>query len=146
MITCLMKWGKTQIGRGRASFHASKNIIWVSCIIHEICVMMLTLDIAVILSSMNMISCTLFEKSNFCRKKINFDKTLQFFSGNQSCQQLKKSKTTTFSRFFHPKKINNFLGKSKLNFWTKNEDFEQCGILATMYPKQNYWLIQHGTS
>ena len=27
---------------------------------------------------------------------------------------------------FSPKKIDNFLGKSKLNFWTKNEDFEQC--------------------
>ena len=38
----------------------------------------------------------------------------------------KKSKTTTFSRVFHPKKIDNFLGKLKLNFWTKNEDFEQC--------------------
>ena len=38
----------------------------------------------------------------------------------------KKSKTTTFSRVFHPKKIVNFLGKSKLNFRTKNEDFEQC--------------------
>ena len=40
---------------------------------------------------------------------------------------IKKSKTTTFSRVFHLKKIDNFLGKSKLNFWTKNEDFEQCG-------------------
>ena len=39
----------------------------------------------------------------------------------------KKSKTTTFSRVFHPKKIDNFLRKSKLIFWTKNEDFEQCG-------------------
>ena len=38
----------------------------------------------------------------------------------------KKSKTTTFSRVFHPRKIDNFLGKSKLNFWTTNEDFEQC--------------------
>ena len=38
----------------------------------------------------------------------------------------KKPKTTTFSRVFHPKKFGNFLGKSKLNFWTKNEDFEQC--------------------
>ena len=38
----------------------------------------------------------------------------------------KKSKTTTFSRVFQPKEIDNFLGKSKLNFWTKNEDFEQC--------------------
>jgi len=104
----------------------------------------------------------------------------QFFSWNQSCQQLKspkpqhfhefftqifltiflvksklstakKSKITTFSRIFHPNKIDNFsheikvsptsqhfhefftqkidnyLRKSKLNFWTKNEVFEQCG-------------------
>ena len=80
----------------------------------------------------------------------------QFFSWNQSCQQLrspkphhniftsfspkffvtislvksklstaKKSKTTTFSRIFH-QKMNNFLDKSKLNFGSKNEDFEQC--------------------
>jgi len=34
----------------------------------------------------------------------------------------KKSKTTTFSRIFHPKKSTIFSG----NFWTKNEDFEQC--------------------
>ena len=31
----------------------------------------------------------------------------------------KKSKTTTFSRVFHPPKIDNFLRKSKLNFWTQ---------------------------
>ena len=78
---------------------------------------------------------TLFEKSNFCPKiqfwhtptfSQNFSLKLfwQFSSWNQSCQELKKSKTTTFSRVFHPKKIDNFLGKSKLNFWTKNEDFE----------------------
>ena len=40
----------------------------------------------------------------------------------------KKSKTTIFSRVFHPQKIDDFLGKSKLNFWTKNEDFEQCAL------------------
>ena len=40
---------------------------------------------------------------------------------------IKKSKTTTFSRGFDPQKIDNyFLGISKLNFGTKNEDFEQC--------------------
>ena len=38
----------------------------------------------------------------------------------------KKSKTTTFSRVFYPKKIDNFFGNPKLKFWTKNEDFEQC--------------------
>ena len=45
---------------------------------------------------------------------------------NSKLSAAKKSKTTTFSRVFHTKKIDNFLGKSKLNFWTKNEDFEQC--------------------
>ena len=40
----------------------------------------------------------------------------------------KKSKTTTFSRVFTPKEIDNLLGKSKLNFWTKSEDFEQCDL------------------
>ena len=40
----------------------------------------------------------------------------------------KKSKTIIFSRVFHPKKLTIFLGigKSKLIFGTKNEDFEQC--------------------
>ena len=49
----------------------------------------------------------------------------QFFSWNQSCQQLKLPKPQHFHEFF-TQKIDNFLGKSKLNFWTKNEDFEQC--------------------
>ena len=49
----------------------------------------------------------------------------QFFSWNISCLQLKSPKTQHFHEFFTPK-IDNFLGKSKLNFWTKNEDFEQC--------------------
>ena len=30
----------------------------------------------------------------------------------------------TFSRVLHPKKSIIFFGKSKLNFWTKNEDFD----------------------
>ena len=34
--------------------------------------------------------------------------------------------TSHFQEFFYPKKSTIFLGKSKLNFWTKNEDFEQC--------------------
>ena len=51
---------------------------------------------------------------------------LTIFLVKSKLSTAKKSKTTTFSRVFHPKKIDNFLGKSKLNFWTKNEDFEQC--------------------
>ena len=42
----------------------------------------------------------------------------QFFSWNQSCQQLKSPKTQHFHEFF-TQKIDNFHGKSKLNFWTK---------------------------
>ena len=45
-------------------------------------------------------------------------------------QKFNFDKTTTFSRIFHPKKIDNFLVKSKLNFWTKNEDFEQCDFMS----------------
>ena len=81
---------------------------------------------------------TLFEKSKFCPKiqfwqKPNIFASFSpnfffdnFFSWNQSCQQLKSPKPQHFHKFFTPKKIDNFLGKSKLNFWTKNEDFEQC--------------------
>ena len=49
----------------------------------------------------------------------------QFFSWNQSCQQLKSPKLQHFHEFFTPK-IYYFYGKSKLIFLTKNEDLEQC--------------------
>ena len=38
----------------------------------------------------------------------------------------KKSKTAAFSRVVTQNSSTIFLGKSELNFWTKNEDFEQC--------------------
>ena len=38
----------------------------------------------------------------------------------------KKSKTEVFSRVFNQNNSVIFFGKSKMNFWTKNEDFEQC--------------------
>ena len=78
---------------------------------------------------------TLFEKFNFC-PKIQFWQNHNIFTSfspkffltiflvKSKLSTAKKSKTTTFSRVFHPKKIDNFLGKSKWNFWTKNEDFE----------------------
>ena len=80
---------------------------------------------------------TIFEKSNFCQKiqflqnPNNFTSFSSkffffFFLVKSKLSTAKKSKTTTFSRVFHPSKIDNFLGKSKLIFWTKNEDFEQC--------------------
>ena len=79
---------------------------------------------------------THYSKSQFFVQKVNFDKSptfsrvfhkkcfWQFSSWNQSCQQLKSPKLQHFREFF-TQKIDNFLGKSKLNFWTKNEDFEQ---------------------
>ena len=99
---------------------------------------------------------TLFEKSNVCLKiqfdkTLQFSREIKvvknykvqipniftssspkffltIFLVKSKLSTAKKSKTTTFSRvcFFLPKKMDNFLGKSKLNFWTKNEDFEQC--------------------
>ena len=60
---------------------------------------------------------THYSKSQIFVQKFNFDQTL------------------TFSRVFHPKKIDNFLGISKLKFWTKNEDFEQCAIFGIFVPK-----------
>ena len=47
----------------------------------------------------------------------------------------KKSKTTTFSRVFHPKKIDNFSREIKVEFLEKNEDFEQCTVRnLTIFP------------
>ena len=79
---------------------------------------------------------THYSKSQIFVQKFNFDKAptfardfhpifLTIFLVKSKLSTAKKSKTTAFSRVFHPK-IDNFLGKSKLNFWTKNEDFEQC--------------------
>ena len=86
-----------------------------------------------------LITKTRYSKSQIFVQKFNFDKTptfsrvfhpnffWQFFSWNQSCQQLKCPKPQLFHEFF-TQKIDNFLGKTKLNFWTKNEDFEQCDL------------------
>ena len=79
---------------------------------------------------------THYSKSQIFVQKFNFDKTptfsrvfhpnffWQFFSWNQSCQQLKSPKPQHFHEFFTLKIV--FFGKSKLNFRIKNEDFEQC--------------------
>ena len=81
-----------------------------------------------------------YSKSQIFVQKFNFDRTptfsrvfhpnffLTIFLVKSKLSTAKKYKTTTFSRVFHQKKIDNFLGKSKLNFWTKNEDFEQCDV------------------
>ena len=46
----------------------------------------------------------------------------QFFSWNQSCQQLKSSKPHHFHEFF-TQKVDNFLGKSKVEFLDKKWRF-----------------------
>ena len=51
---------------------------------------------------------TLFQKSNFWSKKFNFDKTLQFFSGNQRRQQLKCANPQHFYEFFTQIFLDNF--------------------------------------
>ena len=42
---------------------------------------------------------------------------------------VQNSKTAVFSRVFTQNNSTIFLGEVKLNFWTKNEDFEQCVII-----------------
>ena len=74
-----------------------------------------------------------YSKSQFIVQKFNLDKTptfpqvfsqfffWQFFSRNQSCQQLKSPKPQHFHEFFTQNKRTTFLGKSKLNFWIKRK-------------------------
>ena len=82
-----------------------------------------------------------YSKSQIFVQKFKFDKAplpqhfhefftqiffLTIFLVKSKLSTAKKSKTTSFHKFFTKNKIDNFLGKSKLNFWTKKEDFEQC--------------------
>ena len=48
-----------------------------------------------------------------------------FFSRNQSCKQLKSPKPQHFHEFFSPKN-RQFSREIKVEFLTKNENFEQC--------------------
>ena len=68
---------------------------------------------------------------------------LTIFSWKQSCQQAKKSKTAAFSRVFTQNSKTIFLGKSKLNFRTKNKDFEQCAkwIKDTIQNNEMLYLL-----
>ena len=76
-----------------------------------------------------------YSKSQFFVQIFNYDKTIypdwhtilkvKFLSKN--------SILTSFHEFFTQKKMDNFLGKPKLNFWTKNEDFEQCVPKLAIY-------------
>ena len=59
-------------------------------------------------------------------------------------QFLSKNSILTKPQHFHEfftQKINNILEKSKLNFWTKNEDFEQCVRYSQkiVTPLHNLW-------
>ena len=58
-------------------------------------------------------SYTLFEKSNFC-PKIQFCQNFTFFSGNQSCQQLKSANPQQFHEFFTQKFFDNFSREIKI--------------------------------
>ena len=79
-------------------------------------------------------SLTHYSKSQIFVQKINFDKTptfspkisLKLFLVQSKLPSAIMSRPVAFSRFFHQKKIDTLLGKKKLNFWTKSEDFEKC--------------------
>ena len=80
---------------------------------------------------------TLFEKSNFC-PKIQFWQNANIFTSlspkffltiflvKSKLSTAKKSKTTTFSRVFQPKKSTIFTGNQSWIFGQNNEDFERC--------------------
>ena len=51
---------------------------------------------------------------------------LTIFLVKSKLSTAKKSKTHNTFTSFSPQKVDNFLGKSKLNFWTRNKDFEEC--------------------
>ena len=86
----------------------------------------------------NAVLLTLFEKSNFLSKNSILTKPptfwrvfhpnffWQFFTWNQSCQQLKSPKLQHFHEFFTPKKSTILSGNQSWIFGQKNEDFEQC--------------------
>ena len=83
---------------------------------------------------------THYYKSQIFVQKFNFDKTptlsrvfhpiffWQFFSWNQSWQQLKSPKPQHFYEFF------------KLHFWTEKEDFEQC-VLADHNCTKGFFIL-----
>ena len=65
----------------------------------------------------------------------------QFFSWNQSCQQLKSPKPQHFHRVFYPKKSTIFSGSQSWIFEQRNEDFEQILIDILFYRRALFnWL------
>ena len=66
-------------------------------------------------------------KVNFLSKNSILTKLYNFL-GKSKLSTAKKCKISIINIFtsFHPKFSDNFSRESKLNFWTKNDDFEQC--------------------
>ena len=64
---------------------------------------------------------THYSKSQIFVQKFNLDKTLQFFSENQSCQQLKSGNPKHFHEFFDQFFLTIFLVKSKLSTAKKSQ-------------------------
>ena len=52
--------------------------------------------------------------THYSKSHLNFDKTLQFFSGNQSYQQLKCANPQYFHEFFTPIFFDNFSREIKV--------------------------------
>ena len=61
---------------------------------------------------------------------------LTIFLVKSKLSTAKKSQTAAFFMSFHLKQF----GKSKLNFWTKNEDFEQCVRLTRV--RGTFWRLR----
>mgnify|MGYP007015716193 CR=1 FL=1 len=60
------------------------------------------------------LKCQTIRKVKFLSKKFNFDKTLKFFLGNQSCQQLKSPKPQHFHEIFTQNIFDNFSREIKV--------------------------------
>ena len=84
---------------------------------------------------------TLFEKSNFCPKiqfwqniftSFSYKFFLTIFLVKSNVSTAKKAITTNFSRVYKAKKIDNFLGTSKLNFWTKMKILNSVSLLSPL--------------
>ena len=75
-----------------------------------------------------------FQKVKVLSKKFNFDKTLQFFSGNQSSQQLKSASPQHFHEFFTQILfLTILLVKSK--FFNRSK-VQNRSIFTSFHPKQ----------
>ena len=67
-------------------------------------------------------------------QKFNFDKTLQFFLGNQSCQQLKSANPPHFHEFFTPNFFDNFSREIK---FVNRQKIQNRNIFTSFSPKKS---------